>query len=256
MMTGLLRKVGYKPKPRPFSKFISFKDTIAGAKAAGLSVSDYIERRHMVGTRTSLEMTIDSMASLGVFDAPIQRFCEIGPGSGRYMEKVIDRCKPQSCEIYETSTEWRQWLVEKYGVVSRPCNGHKLSDTEDNSVDLIQAHKVFPGLRFLLVASYLREMARVTRNGGWIVFDIMTENCFSDQHLDEWFAIDPWNWDWTPGMVGRDLAIKLFSDRGVNFIGSFEVPQHPAITECMVFRKGFSPAPPASDRRQRPPAGS
>lgn len=253
MLSRLLRKVGYDPKPRPFSKFISFKDTIAAAKSAGLSVSDYIEHRHMVGPRSSLEVTIESMASLGVFDSPVQRLCEIGPGSGRYMEKVIARCKPASCEIYETSTEWRRWLVERYGVVSRSCDGHKLSETDDNSVDLIQAHKVFPGLPFLLIASYLREMARVARSGGWIVFDILTEQCFNDQHLDEWFGIDPWNWDWTPIMVGRDFAVKLFSDRGVNLVGSFAVAQHPAITECMVFRKGSSAAPVARDGQQRPP---
>ncbi len=237
MLNRVLQSIGYKPKPRPFTKFISFKKTIAEASAAGLSVSDYIERKHLVGTRSPLDITIESMASLGVFDTPKQTICEIGPGSGRYMERVIDRCHPQTYEIYETSSEWRHWLVEKYGVIARSCDGHKLSETENDSVDLIQAHKVFPGLRFLLVASYLREMARVSRDGGWIVFDIMTEACFSDQHLNEWFDVDPWKWDWTPGMVGRDFAIKSFGDRGVSFVGSFEVAQYPAITECMVFRK-------------------
>src|SRR5579862_1172014 len=242
MLNRVLRRFGHKPKARPFSQFVSFKKTLAAAAAAGLSVSDYIENRHKVGPRTALEITIDSLETLGVFGERIHKVCEIGPGSGRYMEKVIERSHPEHYEIYETSTEWRGWLVEKYGVVSRSCNGHKLSETEDGSMDLVQAHKVFPGLRFLLVASYLREMARVARDGGWIVFDIMTEACFSDQHLDEWFAVDPWHWDWTPGMVGRDFAIKVFADRGVSFVGSFQVAQYPAITECMVFRKNSKSA--------------
>jgi hypothetical protein len=237
MLNSVLRRMGYKPKQRPFSDFIAFKETVKSAKAAGLSVGDYIDRSHTTGPRSPTDQTIDGMASLGVFDNPLERVCELGPGSGRYLERTIARSHPGHYEVYETSTEWRDWLVEQHGIVSRKCDGVTLSETESGSIALVQAHKVFPGLPFLMTVSYLQEMARVAQNGGWVVFDAMTEACFSPEHLKAWFDANPWEWDWSPRLVAKDFTVKLFADRGLSLVGSFQVPLFPAITECMVFRK-------------------
>jgi len=43
------------------------------------------------------------MKKLGVFDGEIERVCEIGPGTGRYLDKVLKLAKPTYCEIYETA---------------------------------------------------------------------------------------------------------------------------------------------------------
>lgn len=153
------------------------------------------------------------------------------------MEKTIGRCKSSTYEIYETSAEWRQWLVERYGVVSRECNGRTLAETESGSVGLIQAHKVFPGLPYLVTMSYLGEMARVVERGGWVVFDLMTEPCFSDEWLGKWFDANPWHWEWAPHIVGREYVITFFSKRGLELVGSFFVPCYPGLTECFAFKK-------------------
>jgi hypothetical protein len=224
-------------KPRPFDQFIGFTETLAAAKAAGVSVSDYIERRHMVGPKTALELTMDGLTSLGVFNQPIERICELGPGSGRYLEKVRVRANPQTYEIYETSTEWRAWLVEQYRVQARTCDGKTLAETESGSVGLVHAHKLFPGLPDLATINYLREMARVVGENGWIVFDVMTEACFSEPYLDAWLNVDHANWNWTPHLMPRNYAVDLFSSRGIHFTGSFLIPLWPGVTECMVFRK-------------------
>jgi len=237
MLKPVLRRLGYKSKPRPFSEFISFKETIAGAKAAGVSVGDYIERKHSTGPRSPLDQTIDGLAALGLFNSSIEKVCELGPGSGRYLERIRALCKPRLYEIYETSSEWRNWLVEHYGVVPRSCDGRTLVETMNGSIGLVHAHKVFPGTPFLITASYFREMARIVRDDGWVVFDIMTESCFSREHLDAWFKADPWQWEWSPRMTGRDYTIKMFAERGIALAGSFQVPLFPAVTECMVFRK-------------------
>jgi hypothetical protein len=237
MLNAMLRQLGYKSKPRPFSEFIDFKGTVKAAKAAGLSVGDYIDRKHVNGSRTPTDQTIDGMASLGVFDNPLDRICELGPGSGRYLERTIAKSHPRHYEVYETSAEWRDWLVGQHGIVSRKCNGVTLSETESGSLALVQAHKLFPGLPFLTTVSYLQEMARVVGNGGWVAFDIMTEACFSPEHLKAWFDASPWDWAWSPHLVARDFTVKLFADQGVSLVGSFAVPLYPAITECMVFRK-------------------
>lgn len=232
-----MRKMGYRPQHRPFSEFISFKETLKAAKAAGVSVSQYIERRHMTGPHSALDQTIDGMTNLGVFAGHIDHVCEVGPGSGRYLERIKELCRPAEYEIYETSSEWRQWLIERYGVIARSCNGRTLGSTASGSVDLVQAHKVFPGLPFLVSTSYFSEMARVVRPGGWVVFDVMTEACFAPAYRQQWFDVNPWEWDWSPHLISRDYASGVMSESGVDLVGSFLVPLHPAVTECLVFRK-------------------
>jgi len=234
----LKQRLGRGSRQRPYSQFISFKQTIREAKAAGLSVSDYIERRHATGQRTPLDLTMDGLAALGVFEGKRERVCEIGPGSGRYLEKTIARCHPPLYEIYETSREWRNWLVQTYGVVARACDGRTLAETETHSVDLAQAHKVFGGgLPFLNSVFYFRELARIVRVGGWVVFDIMTESCFDSQHLDAWFEADPWKWAWSPHIMPRDYAVQMFAGWGFELVGSFQVSSFPGVTECMAFRR-------------------
>jgi len=245
VVSQVRRRFGRKRKPRPFSEYISFKETLKAANAAGVSVGEYIERKHLVGQRTALDQTMDGLGELGLFNSQIERVCELGPGSGRYLEKTMARCHPRHYEIYETSREWRGWLVEQHRVVARACNGKNLAETESGSVDLVHAHKLFPGLPFLVTASYLREMARVVRDGGWIVFDIMTEVCFNQQHLNAWFDANPWEWSWSPHMVARNYAVDMLAEQGVSLVGSFQVPLWPGITECMVFRKAAPSGPPA-----------
>lgn len=85
--------------------------------------------------------------------------------------------------------------------------------------------------------SHLREMARVVKPGGWIAFDILTENCFTPERLQAWFNSDVWSWEWAPNIVPKDFVCKLFADYKVHLADSFLVPLYPANTECCVFRK-------------------
>jgi SAM-dependent methyltransferase len=236
-MSRVLRRFGHNHKRRSFAEYISFKETLEAAKVEGLSVGEYIERKHLTGGRSALDQTMDGLVSLGLFSAQIESVCELGPGSGRYLQKTIAQCHPSHYEIYETSNEWRRWLVQQYGVVAKKCDGRALAETDSGSVDFVHAHKLFPGLPFLITASYFREMARVVRHGGWVVFDILTEECFSKEHLDAWFNADPWEWAWSPQMTAREYAVGIFAERGIPLVGSFRVPLFPAVTECMVFRK-------------------
>ena len=89
MLNSVLKRFGHRRKSRPFTEFISFNETLAAAKAAGVSVGEYIERKHSTGSRSPLDQTMDGLAALGIFNGPIERVCEIGPGSGRYLEKTI-----------------------------------------------------------------------------------------------------------------------------------------------------------------------
>ncbi len=237
IVTRVLRHFGQRQKARPFSDFIDFEGTQRAAKAAGRSIGEFLERRHLAGGKTALEQTIDGLAALGVFDGEIDRVCEIGPGSGRYLERTMTICKPTRYEIYETSKEWKNWLVQKYGITARKTNSRTLTQTASASVDLVQAHKVFPGLPLLTTLSYFREMARVVRNHGWIVFDAMTEKCFDPINLQQWIDANPWDWDWSPRMCPIQYVVDMFAGLGITHVGGFLVPLHPGVTECLVFHK-------------------
>jgi hypothetical protein len=239
MLDFVRRHLGYYPKALSVSDFLPLKETLRSAKAAGLPLADYIDQKygHHAGWPSPTEQTIQRMASYGVFDSPAQTVCEIGPGSGRYLEPTIAHAHPTHYEIYETATEWRDWLVEQYDVIPKKCDGHTLAETGSACIALVQAHKVFPATPFFVTVSYLREMARVVQPNGWIVFDIITESCVTAPRVQAWFDSDVFAWSWSPQLVSRDFAIKLFSDYSVSLVGHFFVPLYPGVTECLVFRK-------------------
>lgn len=222
-------------KNKPFTDYrdyIPFEETITEAKRAGLSVGDYIEARH--NQPGSAQCTIDQLAELGVFAGSVDRICEIGPGSGRYLEKVLKICRPSYSEIYETAPSWEQWLVEQYRVVAHPTDGSSLAHTPSGSIDLVQAHKVMPGQPTLTMCRYFGEMARVIRPGGWVVFDIVTEQCMDEPTLQCWFE-SGFGYQHYPCMMPRQYTITFFERRGFAFVGSFIVPMAPGSTECFAF---------------------
>jgi SAM-dependent methyltransferase len=236
---SLAGNAGYKivPRQKDFESYLNFRETLKLATQAGVAVGDFIEVRSKV-PHTS-QQTLDNMAELGVFGAKVDRVCEIGPGSGRYLAKTIQCCNPQYYEIYETASDWAQWLVQEYRVVSQSADGVSLKMTPSSSIDLVQAHKVFPGLSFFSAVRYFEEMARVTREGGKVVLDILDEDCMDDQTVARWLApevaID--KWDFTASMIPRKYAIDFFVKRGFALRGSFFIDLWPGKTEYLVFSK-------------------
>jgi hypothetical protein len=81
------------------------KQTLKMAKKEGLSVGDYLDKKFQLPGVT--QSTVDQMASFGILNKDIKRVCEIGPGSGRYLEKVQRLCSPDSYEVYETTPNGR-----------------------------------------------------------------------------------------------------------------------------------------------------
>jgi SAM-dependent methyltransferase len=220
---------------RAFEDYIPFKTTIREAKNKGLTVGDYIDDHYKVPGATQL--TIDQLAELGVFDRPIRNVLEIGPGSGRYLVKIIDHCRPETYEIYETSEEWRNWLAKNYPVTAYQADGRTLSFTPDQSVDLVHTHKMLYGTSILTVCRYFGEMSRVVRQGGWLVFDLLTEMCLTDELIEKWLASGVRH---AHTMTAKGFAISYFEKRGFTYKGGFDVPLSPGIIEYLVFQKGRS----------------
>ena len=225
-------KLEFLKKGNEFQDYIPWKQTLLDAEKSGLSLSDYIDNNFNVPGTTQL--TIDKMAELDVFDKPIRRVCEIGPGSGRYLEKVIDRCHPESYEIYETSRDWRNWLMEKYKVVAQPTDGTSLSSTPSKSINLIHTHKMLYGNSILIIFRYFMEMIRVTRDDGVIVFDLLTAECMNNELLEKWASSGVTH---AQSMTPRQVALDYFAAHRFHYCGGFIVPMAPGLTEYFVFKK-------------------
>ncbi|MFF0130324.1 methyltransferase domain-containing protein [Streptomyces mirabilis] len=217
--------------------FIPFEATMRAARAAGLPVGDYIDDV-MNGTPGATQSTIDELRGLGVFAADPDTVLEIGPGSGRYLEKTLKECLPGRYEIYETAAPWADYLVDTFGVVAQPVAGFTLAPTPDGSIDLVQAHKVFNTVTFLGASRYFLEMARVTRPGGRIVFDVMTETCLDPTTMRAWATEGGAGHDSYPAAMPRQTCVDLFATLGCSLEASFLAPMGVASTEVLVFRKG------------------
>lgn len=219
-------------KEGAFQDYIPFRQTIADVEKSGLSMADYIDNNFNVPGTTQL--TIDKMRELGAFDGKVSRVCEIGPGSGRYLEKVKAACTPDHYEIYETARPWREYLVEKYNVVAQPTDGASLKSTPSKSIDLIHTHKVLYGNDILTIFRYMMEMARVVRDGGVVVFDLVTAECINNEIMAEWVKSGV---DHAHSMTPRSVALDYFSAQGFCHCGNFIVPMAPGVTEYFIFRK-------------------
>jgi hypothetical protein len=221
--------------------FINCEQTIASAARSGLSVGDYIDEV-MSKTPGATRKTLERMNELGVFSGPIDTVVEIGPGSGRYLEKTISLCSPRRYEIYETAGPWASYLVDKYDVLLQPTDGRLLSATPNQSADLVQAHKVFSSIPTLPSFVYWSEMARVCCSGGHVVFDAMTEACLDPENLKKWIDLGSAGRSYPvemayPAAVPRRVAIEFFEGSGFDLIGSFPIAMGPATTEVFVFRR-------------------
>jgi SAM-dependent methyltransferase len=211
--------------------FIPAQKTIAAAKKSGLSVGDYIDKTFAEPGVT--EETVKAMLDLGGLRGQVSRVCEIGPGSGRYMEKVIEFLHPNVYEIYETADDWLSYLRSTFPTaVVQPCDGRTLSSTETASVDLVHAQKVFVYIDFWATANYLSEMARVVRPGGIVAFDVVSEDCLDEvavKHAMEHGSI----YRLTP----RTWAINFLTSRGLSYVGHYFPVLPPGTSELMVFRR-------------------
>ncbi|MFF8835887.1 methyltransferase domain-containing protein [Streptomyces sp. NPDC015130] len=217
--------------------FLPFEATMRAARSAGLSVGDYLDEV-MNGTPGATQSTIDELRALGVFAASPETVLEIGPGSGRYLERTLKECSPGRYEIYETAAPWADYLVDTFKVVAQPTSGSSLAPTPDGSVDLVQAHKVFNTVTFLSASRYFFEMARVVRPGGRIVFDVMTERCLEPAAMRAWAEKGGVGHDSYPAAMPRQACVDLFASLGCRLEADFPAPMGFASTEVLVFGKG------------------
>lgn len=187
-----LLKRGYRVQ-RTGLDFLDASTTVAAARETGVSVCDYLERldgSNKVGRRDRI---IHTLEVAGVLNG-ITSVCEIGAGTGRFLEKILAITNPSRYEIYETDRGWVEFLIREYGnhkscrLICHPSDGVTLNHTPDESCDLVHAHAVFVYLPILQTFGYLKDCARICRKGGHVVFDCFLDKSFAMDDLNQWLA--------------------------------------------------------------------
>jgi len=131
---------------------------------------------------------------------------------------------------------WAEYLVKNFGVSLRKTDSYSLSGTPDASVDLVQAHKVFNTIPAMATMCYWRESVRVLRPGGWIVFDIVTEECLSPEVIDSWAVSGIRNGTY-PTPFPLKSAVDYFSVSGFELVGSYLFEMRPGLSQLLAFRR-------------------
>ena len=211
--------------------YISAKETIINAQKQGLSVCDYVEKKWNQEGET--QKVIDNMEKLGAFEYPKPNVCEIGAGTGRYMEKVIEKCNPTRYESYETASDWSDWLQKEYSIISQPTDGFSLKATANKSMDLIHTHGVFVYLPFFDSLRYFREIERVTTTNSYIVFDCITEDCLGKKSLNKWLNSD-YNY---PRILPEKYIFDFFPSNKYKFVGNFFALYGQGKSKYFVFKR-------------------
>lgn len=91
---------------------------------------------------------------------------------------------------------------------------------------------------FLGTSRYFFEMARATRPGGRIVFDVMTETCLDSAAMRAGATQGGAGHDSYPAAMPRQACVDLFATLGCSLEASFVAPMGVASTEVLIFGKG------------------
>lgn len=214
--------------------YISAIETVSAAEREGLSVCNYVEK--LWGQQGDTQRVIDQMSSCGVFDIKAPNVLEIGTGTGRYLEKVLEKCKPALYESYETSEGWAEWLQSSYPIISHKADGVTLNQTATHSVDILHSHGVFVYLPFLVSYRYWKEIWRVVKSGGFVVFDIYSEGCADELAVEQWHLAQH-NY---PCFISRDYVVSLFAKYGFTLLKTFKNRYGASHSEYLVFVRNKS----------------
>lgn len=211
--------------------FLRARKTLAAARRESLSVGEYVDRFSAEPGATAA--AVHGMLALAAFDGEVRRVCEIGPGTGRYAEKVIEALRPDRYEVYETARDWLPHLRTLPHAVIQPADGHALSSTASGSVDFVHAQKLFAYLPFVTSVGYMEEMARVVRPGGIVAFDVVNEHCMGEEATRRWVDGSATIY----ALIPRQWMLDRLDPLGLRLLGSLFVPLSGATTELMVFRR-------------------
>jgi CDP-glycerol glycerophosphotransferase (TagB/SpsB family)/ubiquinone/menaquinone biosynthesis C-methylase UbiE len=219
--------------------YIDPKVTVQNARAANLTICDYLEsceadtRKH--GRRNRI---IAQMEKRHLFES-CNVILEIGAGTGMYLEKVIDKSLPNRYEVYETHQGWIKYLKSRYinkescELIFHSADGETLKETVSESCQLVHSHAVFVYIPALNTFSYLREAARVLASGGYLVFDCILESNFGTQETLSWLS-GQWRF---PVILHKEHVLDFLNRLGLVLVGEFREIYGLSSVDYLVFQK-------------------
>jgi ubiquinone/menaquinone biosynthesis C-methylase UbiE len=235
---SLLNRYGYTISKSGYG-YINAKETVRNAQIAGLSICEYLESKEdnpkKSGRRNRI---IEKMKSEGLFQN-CPSACEIGTGTGMYLEKVLSEAKPSKYEIYETAGDWVEFLKQEYQshnkniLVLHPANGINLCCTKSNSCDLVHAHAVFVYISLMQIFEYIQDAARVCKPGKYVVFDCFLDTSFDLQSLNAWMN-SKWRF---PVIIPEKLLLDFTAAHALQLTGRFKEIYGASSIDYLIFKK-------------------
>lgn len=210
--------------------YIDARETIRLSRQEKISVCDYLEREW--GQQGDTQKIIEKISAYNFLVDGV-KILEIGSGSGRYLEKTLEIVKVGRYESYEPAKDWADYLQEKYPIVSRNSDGLSLKDTPDESIDYLHAHGVFVYLPFLVSWRYFKEIWRVLKQGGGVVFDIYSEDCMTESAVNVWLE----SGNKYPCFLSKPYVTSVFESHGFSLIDAFRHPHGSGESEYLVFKR-------------------
>lgn len=220
----------HKPKG-----YIDAKETVRAAARSGKSLCEYVEE--MWGIQGETVRIINELAGCGIY-SNVNEVCEIGPGTGRYLEQIIHHADPTQYHIYEIDPGWRKYLVNRYPtlILEHKADGKTLCGTTNEQCELVTAFGVFVYLKPLCTFGYFKEMIRVCKPGGHIIFDCYLSEEWSLKVLDAWLA----SGNLYPILLTRDLILDFFKRENCTCVKEFRGRHGADQSDYFVFRKDMS----------------
>lgn len=240
LLNNIFSNYGYKLEKIGLN-YIDAKSTIKKAKEMGLSICDYREKTAAESTGLEIRLGRTKRIISRINDIvdlkSCPNICEIGTGTGIYLEKVLDAGFVEKYENYETDIGWKKYLKNTYKNDARitvyEADGKSLSDTKDESCDLIHAHGVFVYLPVLVTLEYLKEAVRICKTNKYIVFDAFIDESFDYNSAKKWLnGIHRF-----PVIIPQKLLLDFANENKLELIGSFNETFGNTQSDYLIFRK-------------------
>jgi SAM-dependent methyltransferase len=236
ILKRILNKKGYTIAPKGLGYFAP-AELVKKAREQNQGLCEYLESNNVGGVGRRRDFIVGQLRER--LPARLEGVVEVGAGTGMYLEKIIENHKPSTYQVYETNLEWVKYLNETYSgrtdLKCRNADGASLRDTPSGSVDAAFSHGVFVYTSLLTSYSYLQEMARVVKPGGWVVFDcFLTEN-FGLKIIKQWQE-DSYHWTFPVALSGQ-LIKEYAASHGLTQVGTFDVPYHASFSTYFIFQK-------------------